>query len=89
MHKIFNLKGIFAVLSRCKSRVFGANFFGGEMVGANFYAFCNYDPNISELKKNCTVPKFEEIGISINLTISIDFDYLFLFLFCCCFIVTH
>ena len=24
-------------------RFFGANFFGGKLVGANFYAFCNYD----------------------------------------------
>ena len=23
-------------------RFFGANFFGGKLVGANFYAFCNY-----------------------------------------------
>ena len=26
-------------------RFFGANFFGGKLVGANFYAFCNYAPN--------------------------------------------
>ena len=47
VHKILNLKGIFAVLSqiwKCrKSRFFGANFFGRKMVGANFFAFCNYD----------------------------------------------
>ena len=47
VHKIPNLKGIYAVLSRIwkcrKSRIFGANFFGGILVGANFYAFCNYD----------------------------------------------
>ena len=28
-------------------RFFGANFWGGEMVGANFYAFCNYDCQIN------------------------------------------
>ena len=46
LEEILNLKAFYAILSQiwkcCKSRFFGANFWGGELVGANFYAFCNY-----------------------------------------------
>ena len=41
-----NFKGIYAVLSqiwKCrKPRSFCANFLSQKLVGANFYAFCNY-----------------------------------------------
>ena len=41
-----NFKGIYAVLSQiwkfCKPGVFGADFVGEKLVGANFYVFCNY-----------------------------------------------
>ena len=44
--KVPNFKGIYAVLSgiwKCrKPRVIGANFWVQKLVGANFYAFCNY-----------------------------------------------
>ena len=46
VHKILNLKGIYTILSRiskcCKSRILVLIFWVKKLVGANFYAFCNY-----------------------------------------------
>ena len=43
VHKILNLKGIYAILSRilkfCKSRVLVLIFWVKKLVGANFYVF--------------------------------------------------
>ncbi len=52
MHKILNLKGIFAILSRFGNVVNRAFlvliFLGKKLVGANFYAFCNYVEHLVE-----------------------------------------
>ena len=75
---MLNFKGIYAGLSqiwKCRNqRIFGANFLGQKLVGANFTRFCNYAYKLSNIvqiigSKFSWITRPPKIGLSTQIVI--------------------